>query len=57
MTINPIQLRGGQSVCDDILTSLNQCCRRRMLPRGLGLSSISRDVIRLASRFEFIIYS
>ena len=66
---NPMHVRGGQIARDDnpihvrcgrvcvtlLLTSSNQRYRRQSLPRGPGLSPISRDVIGLASCFESII--
>ena len=67
MILRPEDVRCGQSARDDkshvagrvcvtiLLTSSNQCCRQRTLPRGPGLSPISRDVIGLVSCFGSII--
>ena len=67
--MNDLVSRSDQSVCDSkvlqlvacdhIIDVINQRFRCRTLPRGPGLSPISRDVIglasRLASRFGSII--
>ena len=51
--INSVDVCCRQSVRDDIIDVIRPA--RRKLPRGPGLSPISRDVIGLASRFGSII--
>ena len=54
--LNPVDVRGGQSARDNIVDVIKPArCRRRTLPRGPGLSPISRDVIGLAGCLGSII--
>ena len=54
--LNPVETYIPGRVCMTILlTSSNQRCGRRTLPREPGLSPISRDVIGLVSHFGSII--